>query len=145
MDMLSKKIIIPAVAPNDNINEETLTYMHNRKTGALINSAVLGGGLCADATEEELCALKKFASGIGLAFQIQDDVLDCIGTEAELGKPIGSDDENNKTTYVKLLGVDGAKEKAAKLTDDAISALESFGDKAKFLTSVAHMLICRKN
>ncbi len=128
-----------------NINEETLTYMHERKTGALISCAVSGGGICADATDEEMCALEKFAKGIGLAFQIQDDILDCIGTEEALGKPIGSDNEKDKTTYVKLLGIEAAKERAESLTNDSIAALEVFGSKAEFLISIARMLMGRKN
>ncbi|MBE7032506.1 MAG: polyprenyl synthetase family protein [Ruminococcaceae bacterium] len=127
------------------VTEETLTYMHNRKTGALIKVPVISGAIAADATEEQITALVKFAANIGLAFQVQDDILDCIGDEAALGKPIGSDAENKKTTYVTLLGIDNARKKAEELTQNAISALDIFGEKAEFLKEFAKYLMGRKN
>lgn len=127
------------------VTEETLTYMHNRKTGALIRVSVLAGAIAAGANDEQIEALIQFADGIGLAFQVQDDILDCIGDAEVLGKPIGSDVENDKTTYVTLLGIDKATEKAQRLTVDAISALEIFGDKAEFLKNLAMWLMGRKS
>ena len=92
-----------------DVDEKTLTYMHNRKTGALIKVSVVSGAIAAGATDEQIEALVKFADNIGLAFQVQDDILDFTGDEKTLGKPIGSDKENKKTTYVTLLGVEKAK------------------------------------
>ena len=128
-----------------DVTEEILTYMHNRKTGALIKVPVVAGAIAAGATEEQIEALVKFADNIGLAFQVQDDILDCIGDEAVLGKPIGSDVENEKTTYVTLLGIENARKKAEGLTQNAISALDSFGEKAEFLKEFANYLMGRKN
>ena len=128
-----------------DVTEEILTYMHNRKTGALIKVPVVAGAIAAGATEEQIDALVKFADNIGLAFQVQDDILDCIGDEAVLGKPIGSDAENEKTTYVTLLGLDNARAKAEELTQNAIAALECFGEKAKFLKEFANYLMGRRN
>lgn len=125
------------------LDEETLTYMHNRKTGALIRISVFAGAVCGGASDEETEALLRYADGLGLAFQIQDDILDCIGDASVLGKPIGSDAENEKTTYVTLLGLEKAKEKAKTLTDDAIDALKIFGDKAEFLKELANYLMDR--
>ncbi len=126
-----------------DITEEILTYMHNRKTGALIKAAVVASAIAAGADEKQKKALIRFADALGLAFQIQDDILDCIGDEETLGKPIGSDAENKKTTYVTLLGLNAAKEKSKKMTDQAISALEIFEDKAKFLKELADYLVTR--
>ena len=125
------------------LDEETLTYMHNRKTGALIRISTLAGAVCGGASDEETAALLKYADSLGLAFQIQDDILDCIGDTSVLGKPIGSDAENEKTTYVTLLGLEKAKKKAKALTDDAIDALKIFGDKAEFLKELANYLMDR--
>ncbi len=128
-----------------DIAEEILTYMHNRKTGALIKAALFAGAACANATDEQLLAISKYASCIGLAFQIQDDILDYTGDESVLGKPVGSDEENNKTTYVKLLRIDGARKRAEELTQDAISALDVFDEKAGFLKEVARFLMKRNS
>lgn len=128
---------------NPNITEEILTYMHNRKTGALIRASVLATAIAAGADDKQKKALAQFADDIGLAFQIQDDILDCTGDEKTLGKPIGSDAENKKTTYVTLLGLDGAKERAKEVTQSAISALEIFGEKAEFLKELALYLLAR--
>lgn len=128
-----------------DITEKTLTYMHNRKTGALIRAAVLAGAIAAGATDEQAKALNEFADGIGLAFQVQDDILDCIGNTEVLGKPIGSDAENEKTTYVTLLGLENARKKAQELTQNAIAALDIFDDKAEFLKEFANYLMERMN
>ena len=141
--MIGGQIVDLDCEGRDDVDETTLTYMHNRKTGALIRCSLLAGGICAGASMEHIQALTDFADGIGLAFQIQDDILDCVGTQETLGKPIGSDAENKKTTYVTLLGIENAKAKARELTDEAIKALEIFDDKAEFLRQLAESLICR--
>lgn len=128
---------------NPNITEEILTYMHNRKTGALIRTSVIAPAIAAGADDIQKKALAQFADALGLAFQIQDDILDCIGDEKTLGKPIGSDAENNKTTYVTLLGLNTAMEKSKNLTDQAVSSLKIFGDKAEFLKELADYLVTR--
>ncbi len=126
-----------------DITEEILTYMHNRKTGALIRTSVIASAIAAGADDRQKKALTQFADALGLAFQIQDDILDCIGDEKTLGKPIGSDAENEKTTYVTLLGLKAAMEKSKNLTNQAVSALEGFGDKAEFLRELADYLLTR--
>lgn len=128
-----------------SVSEETLTYMHSLKTGALIKASVLSGAFLANPTDSQIDALSRFADGIGLAFQVQDDILDCVGNTEVLGKPIGSDKENNKTTYVTLLGLDNARKKAEGFTKNAISALDEFGNDSCFLKEFAKFLLLREN
>lgn len=128
-----------------DINEETLNYLHKKKTGALIRVSAVLGALAASSDEMSIAAVSDFAEKLGLAFQIQDDILDCIGDENVLGKPIGSDAENKKTTYVTLLGLDAAREKVQQLTRSAIAALDSFGESAAFLKELAAYLVDRDN
>ncbi|MBO4941524.1 MAG: polyprenyl synthetase family protein [Clostridia bacterium] len=128
-----------------DVDEKTLNYLHQRKTGALIRVSALLGALTADADENETKAVTEFAEKLGLAFQIQDDILDCEGDESVLGKPIGSDAENEKTTYVTLLGIETAREKASALTSEAVMALDVFGDKGNFLKELAQRLMGRKS
>lgn len=127
-----------------DVSEETLNYLHARKTGALIRVSAVTGAMAADATEEDILVISEFAKKLGLAFQIQDDILDCIGDESLLGKPIGSDAENEKTTYVTLLGLDAAKKKADSVTADAVDLLERFGKKADFVKKLALYLLDRE-
>ena len=105
------------------LTQTELEAIHRDKTGALIEAAVLMGGICADASENQLSALLSFAKNIGLAFQVQDDILDVIGDTEQLGKRAGSDEKLDKSTYVKLLGVDAAKAYAQRLFDAAKEAI----------------------
>ena len=126
--------------------EEQLRLIHRNKTGALINAAVQMGAAAADAAEEQCRVLEAYAYGIGLVFQIVDDVLDVTSTPEQLGKPIGSDSENGKTTFVTLYGAQGAMELAHKLNDETCAKLnESFGEKAAFLQQLAQQLLVRKS
>ncbi len=143
--MIGGQVVDLASEGKRDLNEETLTYMHNRKTGALIRISAFAGAVCGGASDEQINALLDYADNLGLAFQIQDDILDCVGDAKLLGKPIGSDAENEKTTYVTLLGLDGAKKRAKDLTNRAIDALKIFGDKAEFLISLASYLMDREN
>ena len=124
---------------------ETLEIMDSLKTGALIVSAARLGCLAAGADSEKTNAAVTFCEKIGHAFQIVDDILDVVGDEKELGKPIGSDGESNKSTYVSLLGLEKSREYADRLTKEAVDALDVFGDDAVFLKEIASMLVERKN
>ncbi len=115
------------------------------KTGALIRCASVLGCLCAAADEKQTAACIKYAEKLGHAFQVIDDILDVIGDEKELGKPIGSDADNKKSTYVSLLGLDKSKEFASELTNEAVSAINYFGDEADFLKELAIKLTKRTN
>ena len=127
------------------ITPEALRKLHSGKTGALFIAAIRGGAHLAGATEEQLLALTKFADLLGLAFQITDDILDVEGTEEELGKPIGSDDENKKCTYVSLLGIERSKEIVSELTEKAKEAMKGFDGDAEFLIDFADKMEKRKN
>ena len=143
--MIGGQVVDLECEGRSDVDEKTLTYLHNRKTGALIRVSALAGAISADTDDAQIAAIIKYADCIGLAFQIQDDILDCTGDADVLGKPIGSDAENEKTTYVTLLGIDTAREKAKKLTDDAVNALKIFGGKAEFLKELALYLQKRNN
>lgn len=123
---------------------DTLKRMYSLKTCALIKSACEIGCTLADASEEKIAAARLFAENLGLAFQITDDILDIVGSEEELGKPVGSDTKNQKTTYAALLGLENARAEVTKLTDNAVGALSAFGDGADELKRLAYELITRK-
>lgn len=114
---------------NQTLNQQQLEAIHRDKTGALIEASVLMGGICANATQPQLNALNQFAQHIGLAFQVQDDILDVIGDTEQLGKPAHSDEKLDKSTYVKLLGVENAKNYAESLFLQGKQAIiNEFGD-----------------
>ena len=126
--------------------EEQLRLIHRNKTGALINAAVQMGAAAAQANETQCKELEDYAFGIGLVFQIVDDVLDVTSTAEQLGKPIGSDSENGKTTFVTLYGAEGAMELAKKLNNETCVSLHAeFGEKAAFLEQLAKELLVRRS
>lgn len=127
------------------ISLDRLKTMDNLKTGKLINCSALLGCIAANADEEKIKQALIFTGAIGLAFQIVDDILDVTSTEEKLGKPIGSDSEKKKSTYVSLLGIEKSKEYAEELTNEAINALLYFGDDAEFLKKFALKLLERDN
>lgn len=128
-----------------DISVETLTYIHNHKTGTLLKACVVCGAILAGATEAEIEKLAKFAHNIGLAFQIIDDILDITATQAELGKTAGKDLEAQKATYPKLWGLAESKRQADKLVAEAKTILNEFGDRAQPLQALADYITDRKN
>ncbi len=127
----------------DDVDLENLRNMYSKKTGALLKSACRMGCISAGA-DEMLPYADEYAECMGLAFQIIDDVLDVTSSSEELGKPVGSDEQQNKTTYVKLIGVEKAMQEAEQLTERALKALENFKDN-EFLAELTEMLLSRKN
>ena len=126
--------------------EDQLRLIHRNKTGALINAAVQMGAAAAEADTETCRVLEAYAYGLGLVFQIVDDVLDVTSTPEQLGKPIGSDSENGKTPIATLYGVQGAMDLAQKLNAETCAQLHShFGTKAAFLEQLAQQLLVRKS
>ena len=126
--------------------EDQLRLIHRNKTGAPINAAVQMGAAAAEADTETCRVLEAYAYGLGLVFQIVDDVLDVTSTPEQLGKPIGSDSENGKTTFATLYGVQGAMDLAQKLNAETCAQLHShFGTKAAFLEQLAQQLLVRKS
>jgi geranylgeranyl pyrophosphate synthase len=128
--------------------EMTLTQlqsMHSLKTGALIRASLSLGGIAAGATKSQLTALEEYGNTIGLAFQVVDDILDVTSNTATLGKTQGKDASANKATYVRLMGLDGAKEEVQHLLAKALTALEMFGEPANYLRELALYITQRKN
>jgi len=125
-------------------NEEELRGVHRRKTGMLINAAAQLGAIAANANETQRAAIAEYAFRIGLVFQIVDDILDVTSTVQQLGKPIGSDADQKKTTFVTLYGIEQSQKIARALTDEACGALRPlFGEQAWFLEAIAENLLCR--
>ena len=123
-----------------------LQHMHGLKTGALIRAAVALGGLsCSDVSDSLLADLDVYADKLGLAFQVIDDVLDCEQDTATLGKTAGKDEEANKPTYVKLLGLEGARTQATSLAEEAKAAVAIYGDAAAALLGLADYVIKRNH
>ena len=135
--------VIDMLSEGKRIPMEELRKMHMGKTGALFRAAIRSGAILAGATEEQLMALTTYADRFGLAFQITDDILDVVGDEAVIGKPVGSDQRNNKSTYVTLTSLEEARRLAADTVKEAVGALTIFGDRAKFLRELVEMLLER--
>ena len=135
--------VIDMLSEGKRIPMEELRKMHMGKTGALFRAAIRSGAILAGATEEQLMALTTYADRFGLAFQITDDILDVVGDEAVIGKPVGSDQRNNKSTYVTLTSLEEARRLAADTVKEAVEALTIFGDRAKFLRELVEMLLER--
>ena len=126
-------------------SEEELLYIHEHKTGCLIEAALMTGGALAGASAEEIGTLEKIGSDIGIAFQIRDDILDIIGDTAQLGKKTGSDEANDKVTYVTLNGLEESEKEVKRLSDEAKKLLEKLPGDKEFLTSLTDSLIGRTN
>ena len=124
-------------------NGEELTAMYIKKTSCLLEAAAMCGAVLAGADEETVKKTEEYAENLGLAFQITDDILDCTADEKTLGKPIGSDKKNGKTTFVTLLGLDGAKQKAALLTKKAEDILNGFSGDTSYLNELTEYLLNR--
>jgi geranylgeranyl pyrophosphate synthase len=120
-----------------------LIQVHRGKTGALIRAACVLGGLAAEAGPVELAALSQYGEDAGLAFQVADDVLDATGTSEELGKPAGRDAQLSKSTYVALLGIEGAREEAQRLAASAVAHLDRAGVPSEALGALAGYIVRR--
>ncbi|MBR1571598.1 MAG: polyprenyl synthetase family protein [Lachnospiraceae bacterium] len=125
------------------ISKNRLDFIYELKTGALIEAAMMIGAYLGGATQDEVDQIEQMAKKIGLAFQIQDDILDVVGDEAKLGKTVGSDAKNQKATYVVFEGLDKAKDDVEKLTEDAIKILIDFPYENIFLEKLIMWLVMR--
>jgi geranylgeranyl pyrophosphate synthase len=130
-------------ATDSDMTLEQLQAMHSLKTGALIRASLALGGIAAGASAQQLSALDEYGTHIGLAFQVVDDILDVEGDTATLGKTQGKDSEANKPTYVKLMGLDGAKAEAQRLLAEALNTLRGFGESADMLRDLARYIVER--
>lgn len=126
-----------------DIQEETLTFIHTHKTGALLEACVVCGGILAGVTDADMERLSRYAQNIGLAFQIVDDILDITATCEELGKTAGKDLRAEKATYPSLWGLEASKAKAKELVEEAKAQLEPFGEKARSLIAIADFITTR--
>ena len=129
---------------NKPVPHEKLDFIYHLKTGALLESSMMIGALLAGADEEETRLVEQMAAAIGLAFQIQDDILDVTSSMEVLGKPVLSDEKNNKTTYVTLEGLEKAKQDVASISDDAVRILHELPGENEFLEALIHMLVSRE-
>lgn len=135
---------IEAEKLTEGMDGEKLLFIHEHKTAALIQAAMMIGAVLAGASKEEVALIEKCAYNIGIAFQIQDDILDVTSTFDVLGKPIGSDEKNHKMTYVSIYGLERSKEDVKRLSDEAVSILTSFGQRNPFLEELVEQLIYRE-
>ena len=126
------------------VSKDVLDTIYELKTGALIEAAMMIGAILGGASQEEVKTVERIASLVGLAFQVQDDILDVISTQEELGKPIHSDEKNEKTTYVTLLGIDDAKKVVEEKSEEAISLLQTLPNENPYLEELLIELIHRK-
>lgn len=137
--------VVDVAATNQSMEKEKLDFIYELKTGALIEASMMIGAVLAGADEHQVKIMEQVAKNIGLAFQIQDDILDVTSTTEELGKPVFSDDKNNKTTYVTLLGIEKSSELVSNYTEDGLNQLGELEGKNDFLIDLLTYLIKRKN
>ena len=135
---------IEAEEKDDVLTGEQLLFIHEHKTAALIQASMMIGAILAGASDAQVDAIEKCAYNIGIAFQIQDDILDVIGDSAELGKTVGSDANNNKQTYVTIYGLDKSKDDVAALSKEAVAILNGFDGEHAFLEQLILTLIHRR-
>lgn len=136
--------VVDVSSCGENLTQEMLDFIYELKTGALIESAMMIGAVLAGAGDDEVATVERIASLTGLAFQIQDDILDVTSTMEELGKPIHSDEKNEKTTYVTLKGLDKAVADVAQISEEAISLLQGLGKENPYLEELPKALVHRK-
>lgn len=128
---------------SEKLSEEQLLFIHEHKTAALIQASMMVGAVLAGASDDELMQLEKCGYNIGIAFQIQDDILDVIGDSETLGKMVGSDAQNDKQTYVTINGIEKSKSDVEKLSNEAIDILNGFSSEHDFLEKLILQLINR--
>ncbi len=128
-----------------DVTLETLNFIHNHKTAALLEASVVCGGILSGASSEDLQRLQRYSQNIGLAFQIVDDILDITATQEQLGKTAGKDQKAQKVTYPSLWGLEESSKQAQLLIEAACAQLEPFGEQAKPLVALAYFITSRNN
>ncbi len=136
--------VVDVQLTNQPIPKEKLDFIYRLKTGALLEASMVIGAVLGGAGEEEQEKISRIALNVGIAFQIQDDILDVTSSQEVLGKPTGSDEKNCKTTYVTLEGIEQAREEVKRLSGNAKELLASLPGDREFLEQIIHMLITRE-
>lgn len=136
--------VIDVQDDEEEMTEEKLKFAYVLKTAALIEGALMIGGILAGATEEQVTKLQLIGRKVGTAYQIQDDILDVTGTDEVLGKPTNSDEKNKKVTYVTLKGIDAAKEEVKRLVDEALEILKTLEPEDEFLELMLLSMVNRE-
>lgn len=134
---------VDILSEGKRITEHELNYMHSKKTGALIKASILSGAILGGAPQNEIEVLESFGEKLGLAFQIKDDVLDVIGDASLLGKNVKSDEENNKTNFITIYGIERCKEMCIELTDECIKLLDRLSGDSSSLKELTLFLLER--
>lgn len=137
--------VVDLICEGEQVPPGTLIFMHKNKTGALIEASVVSGGILGGGSKAQIEALSSYGWMIGQAFQITDDILDIEGEEDKLGKPIGSDVRNEKTTYPSLYGLAESKRLAKQAVNKALASLDIFDEKAEPLRAIAEYILTRKS
>ena len=135
---------VDATEKNRSLSLNEILFIHEKKTACLLEASLMIGAVLSGAPEKDIKALEKAGSDLGKAFQIRDDILDVEGDEEKLGKPIGSDSGNNKTTYVTLVGIEKARQDVKDLSESAVSRLLSLSKDAAFLIWLVRYLVDRE-
>lgn len=135
---------VDIISEGKEIDLDTIMYIHNLKTAALIEASMMAGAVLGGADEKEIEIVEKIAKNIGIAFQIQDDILDITSTTEVLGKPVMSDEKNHKITYVSICGLDKSKENVAKYSEEAMNLLDGLHRENLFLKQLIIKLINRE-
>ena len=136
--------VVDVMSEEKKIDMETLLFIHRNKTSALIQSSMMIGAVLASASKEDVEKIEKIGEDIGLAFQIQDDILDVTSSLEVLGKPVHSDEKNEKTTYITLEGLEKSRKDVEEISHRAIDGLRSFERENQFLNELVEMLIHRE-
>jgi len=137
--------VLDMLLEGEEVTLEQVQEIHRLKTGALIKASVVVGGLIGGASDSQMRALNGYGSNIGLAFQIADDILDLIGDQEKLGKPVGSDIKHKKATYPSVIGIDESARIASEAVAAAISAIENFDERADPLRHIARFVVERES
>lgn len=142
--MLSGQVV-DVLSEGKQIDEQTMYFIHKNKTAAMLQGALKAGAILAGATQQQVEIMEQAGEKIGVAFQIADDILDITSTLEELGKPVHSDEKNEKNTYVTMYGIEKSQQMVETLSQQAISLFQTLGEKADFLIELTKYLIDRKN
>ncbi len=135
--------VVDVATEGPSVDRTTLEFIHHHKTGALIRAAAVCGAILGGGTDKQIAALGRYAVNLGLAFQISDDILDVVGSTDTVGKPVGSDENNRKTTFVSMIGVDNSRQAARAAIDDAMAALDEGDLERGILNELAEFVLAR--